>query len=60
MVMDFSIQYINTFNTYNFNNFEEGLRGRLLKLISLYIKILFLEKRINGNETRCNGGVIPM
>ena len=60
MVMDFSIEYINTFNTYNLSNFEEGLRGRFLKLISLYIKFIFVEKMINENDTRCNGGVIPM
>ena len=60
MVMDFSIEYISTFTTKNLSNFEEGLRGRLLKLISLYIQILFVEKRINENDTRCNGGVNPM
>ena len=60
MVMDFSIEYIITFSTQNFSNFEQGLRGRLLKLISLYVKILFVEKRINENETRCNGGVISI
>ena len=55
--MDFSIEYISTFSAYNLSNFEEGLRGRLLKLISLYIKILFVEKKINENDTGCNGGV---
>ena len=60
MVMDFSIEYISTLSTQNLSNFEEGLRGRLLKLISLYVKILFVEKRINENDSRCNGGVIPM
>ena len=57
MIKYFSIEYI---STYNLSNFEEGLRERLLKLISLYIKILFLEKRINEIDTKCNGGVIPM
>ena len=60
MVMYFSIEYIRTLSTQNLSNFEEGLRGRLLKLISLYVKILFVEKRINENDTRCSGGVIPM
>ena len=58
MVMDFSIEYISTLSTQNLSNFEEGLRRRLLKLISLYVKILFVEKSINENDTRCNGGVI--
>ena len=58
MVMDFSIEYISTLSTQNLSNFEEGQRGRLLKLISLYVTILFVEKKINENETRCNGGVI--
>ena len=58
MVMDFSIEYISTLSTQNLSNFEEGLRGRLPKLISLYVKILFVEKGINQNDTRCNGGVI--
>ena len=58
MIMDFSIEYISTLSTQNLSNFEEGQRERLLKLISLYITILFVEKNINENETRCNGGVI--
>ena len=42
--MDFSIEYINTLSTQSFSNFEEWIRGRLVKLISLYVKILFAEK----------------
>ena len=42
--MDFSIEYISTLGTQNLSNFEEGQRGRLLKLISLYVKIPFVEK----------------
>ena len=56
--MDFSIEYISTLSTQKLSNFEEGQRGRFLKLISLYLTILFVEKNINENETRCNGGVI--
>ena len=56
--MDFSIEYISTLSTQKLSNFEEGLRGRFLKLISLYVKIIFVEKSINENDTRCNGGVI--
>ena len=58
MVMDFSIEYISTLSTQKLSNFEEALRGRLLKLISLYVKILFVEKNINENDTKCNGDVI--
>ena len=46
MVMYFSIEYINTLSRQNLSNFEEGQRGRLLKLISLYVTILFVEKKI--------------
>ena len=50
MVMDFYIKYISTLSTQNLSNFEEGQRGRLLKLIALYVTILFVEKKINENE----------
>jgi len=43
--MDFSIEYISTLSTQNLSNFEEGLRGRLLKLVSLYVTILFAGKK---------------
>ena len=47
--MDISIEYISTLRTQSLSNFEEGQRGRLLKLISLYVTILFVEKNINEN-----------
>ena len=60
MVMDFSIEYIITFSTKNLSNFGEVIKERFLKLISLYVKIIFVENKINENYTRCKGGVIPI
>jgi len=47
--VEFSIEYHSSFGIIEWE-FEDGLRGRLLEEIRLYIEMLFIEKELIKNR----------